>query len=62
MAMRGNEELTNRRYDAALKDELPESCRTVVANNRNDERRHLAWIKDALTKKVWKRRPPDRLP
>ncbi|MFL5322323.1 MAG: DUF2383 domain-containing protein [Myxococcaceae bacterium] len=48
MAMVGNEELTNRVYEAALKLELGSEARELVAKNYADERRHLAWIKSAL--------------
>lgn len=53
MAMRGNEELTNRRYASALEEALPEGVRVVVEQNYQDEQRHLAWIKDALDRRVW---------
>ncbi len=54
-AMRGNEELTNRSYEAALKDNLPADVRALLEKNLADERRHLAWIKDALDQKLWER-------
>ncbi|AUX21883.1 ferritin [Sorangium cellulosum] len=53
LAMRGNEELTNRKYEAALNEALTVEARAVVERNRADEQRHLAWIKDALSRKVW---------
>jgi uncharacterized protein (TIGR02284 family) len=56
MAMRGNEELTNRRYASALEKELPAGARAVVEKNYQDEQRHLAWIKDALDKRVWEQK------
>lgn len=44
-AMRDNERLTNRKYEAALQfTGLPDDVRAVIAANREDERRHLAWI------------------
>ena len=52
-AMRGNEELTNRSYEAALKEKLPADVRALLEKNLADERRHLAWIKDALDRKLW---------
>jgi uncharacterized protein (TIGR02284 family) len=51
--MRGNEELTNRSYEAALKEQLPADVRALLEKNLSDERRHLAWIKDALSRKIW---------
>jgi uncharacterized protein (TIGR02284 family) len=52
-AMRGNEELTNRTYDAARKANLPAEAVTVVERNYQDEARHLAWIKDAISSRKW---------
>jgi uncharacterized protein (TIGR02284 family) len=53
LAMRGNEELTNRQYQAALDESLTSEARAIVERNYADEQRHLAWIKDALSRKVW---------
>lgn len=50
-AMRTNEQLTNRSYDKALSENLPEKVREVVARNREDERRHLAYIEDVLSRR-----------
>lgn len=54
-AMRGNEELTNRQYASALDEELSTEIRAVVERNYGDEKRHLAWLKDALSQKVWEK-------
>jgi uncharacterized protein (TIGR02284 family) len=56
MAMRGNEELTNRRYASALENELPLAARAVVEKNYQDEQRHLAWIKEAIDRRLWEQR------
>lgn len=53
LAMRGNEELTNRRYDAARRAGLPADVVPIIERNYTDEVRHLAWIKDALAKRIW---------
>jgi uncharacterized protein (TIGR02284 family) len=55
-AMRGNEELTNRAYDAARKLTLPGEAAAVVERNYQDEVRHLAWIKDAIVRRLWERK------
>lgn len=55
LAMRGNEELTNRKYESALKENLTEEARIVVERNHDDEKRHLAWIKDAVARRVWEK-------
>ena len=56
MAMRGNEEITTRRYDAALRANLAAEIRTLVEKNHQDEVRHLNWIKDAIDRRVWERK------
>jgi uncharacterized protein (TIGR02284 family) len=51
-AMKTNEVLTNRRYDAALQEDLPPRVRDIVMRNRDDERRHLQYIESCLTGKT----------
>jgi len=58
IAMRGNEELTNRIYESALDDELDAEARKIVTRNYGDEQRHLAWIKEALANRLWEREQP----
>jgi uncharacterized protein (TIGR02284 family) len=53
LAMRANEELTNRTYRDALEDGLPEDVRALVERNYEDEVRHLNWIKEALSSRAW---------
>lgn len=54
-AMKGNEKLTNKTYDDALQaDELPENARLLLIKNRDDERRHLAYIEQVLADEPWK--------
>ena len=43
-AMRTNEHLTNKAYDRAIDVLLPPTAHAIVANNLEDERRHLATI------------------
>jgi rubrerythrin len=52
-AMRGNEHLTNRFYKNALALELPQDVKQIVQTNYEDEKRHLAYIEDAIEKRVW---------
>lgn len=48
-AMRGNEQLTNRRYDAALRTEgLSDEFRDLIRRNWEDEKRHLRYIEQTL--------------
>lgn len=57
-AMHTNEELTNRRYQDALDSGLPAEALDVVRRNREDERRHLAFIDQVLRDKMWEQPPP----
>jgi uncharacterized protein (TIGR02284 family) len=52
-AMKGNEQLTNSAYEKALTYELPQNVRIIVEKNREDERRHLAYIENVLNQRVW---------
>ena len=53
LAMRGNEEITTRRYDAARRADVTAEVKQLLEKNYADEARHLAWIKDAIDRKVW---------
>lgn len=55
VSMKGNEMLTNSRYQAALKMDLSPEIRVTLEKNYSDEQRHLAWIKEALNLKIWER-------
>jgi rubrerythrin len=54
-AMRTNEQFTKRRYNEALSLDLPDDVRDVVERSYEDERRHLAYIEQALINRVWER-------
>ena len=54
-AMRMNEQLTNSRYEAALKAVLDTELRQVVEKNRQDESRHLRYIESCLENEPWKK-------
>jgi rubrerythrin len=47
-AMRMNEKLTNKAYEEALDEDLPDQVREVVLRNRADEARHLEYIELAI--------------
>jgi rubrerythrin len=47
-AMRTNEKLTNKKYEEALGEQLPDDVRQLVEKNREDERRHLQYIEATL--------------
>lgn len=48
-AMHSNEKITNKKYDEALKWDLPERVLEIIAKNRDDERRHIEYIKHQLS-------------
>lgn len=53
-AMRSNEKLTNKTYDDALsEDALSEHIRLLLIKNRDDERKHLAYIEKILEEEPW---------
>ncbi len=57
VAMQTNEELTNSYYRRALELEgLPPDVRSLLEKNFADEQRHLAWIKDKISARVWERK------
>src|ERR1041385_2462108 len=47
-AMRGNEQVTTRTYARALESVWPDDVRALIERNLADERRHLAFIEEAL--------------
>jgi uncharacterized protein (TIGR02284 family) len=57
-AMRGNEKLTNHTYEKALSWELPADIRLIIEKNFADEKRHLAYIEQAIETKAWETTSP----
>jgi demethoxyubiquinone hydroxylase (CLK1/Coq7/Cat5 family) len=55
VAMLGNEEFTNRAYDLALQFDWSPEVLQLIQKNREDERRHLTWIRDAVRTRPWLR-------
>jgi uncharacterized protein (TIGR02284 family) len=55
LAMRGNEELTNRYYASALDKDLPVDVRNIVERNYEDEKKHLSWIKGVIASRAWEK-------
>jgi hypothetical protein len=55
LVMRGNEEITTRRYDAARRasTDISGDLVLLIEKNYQDEVRHLAWIKEAIDRKAW---------
>ena len=52
-AMQTNEKLTNNQYDKASKMALPAHVDALIRRNLDDERRHLAYIEDAIARRAW---------
>lgn len=52
-AMQANEVPTNRAYEEAVDLDLPPDLRALIERNRDDERRHLAYIGHALASRDW---------
>ncbi|ADO74751.1 ferritin-like domain-containing protein [Stigmatella aurantiaca] len=55
VAMLGNEEFANRAYDLALQFDWSPEVLQLIQKNREDERRHLTWIRDAVRTRPWLR-------
>jgi hypothetical protein len=47
-ALKSNERLTNAAYAAALREDLPETIGALLKRNREDERRHLDFVREML--------------
>jgi demethoxyubiquinone hydroxylase (CLK1/Coq7/Cat5 family) len=53
VAMLGNEEFTNRAYQLALQFDWGPEVRTLIQKNREDEYRHVTWIREAVRTRPW---------
>jgi rubrerythrin len=53
VAMLGNEEFSNRAYQLALQFDWSPEVRTLIQKNREDEYRHVMWIRDAVRTRPW---------
>ena len=54
-AMDTNEKLTNRNYESALSWDLASDVMDIIRRNREDERRHLAYVEEQIRNQAWKR-------
>jgi uncharacterized protein (TIGR02284 family) len=52
-AMKGNEELTNKKYSEALEARLPADVEEIVRRNYQDEVRHLAFLNEVIDRRIW---------
>lgn len=53
VAMLGNEEFTNRAYELALAFDWEPDVRALIQKNREDERRHVTWVREAVRRRPW---------
>lgn len=51
-----NEKVTNHEYGQAMSWELSPPARELVERNYNDEKRHLQYIEQAISNKVWEKK------
>lgn len=55
VAMLGNEEFTNRAYEMALQFDWSPEVRALIQRHREDEFRHVTWVRDAVRTRPWLR-------
>jgi len=55
VAMRNNEELTNRKYAEAYEMNLSPNIRELVGHNYHDEQVHLKYIQEMLASRAWEK-------
>jgi rubrerythrin len=53
VAMLGNEEIANRVYELALDFEWSPEVHALIRKNRQDEERHITWIREAARLRPW---------
>ena len=54
-AMRSNEKLTNKKYSNAVEWDVDPAVKSIIRENLQDERRHLAYIEEAIDSKIWEK-------
>ncbi len=52
-ALKSGEELTNKKYSEARTWDLPVNILSIVQRNYEDEQRHLHYVNQAITDRVW---------
>jgi uncharacterized protein (TIGR02284 family) len=56
-AMKSNEEATNKAYARHAAQEFPDDVLALIRRNFEDEKRHLAWVNEALRTRPWEQQP-----
>lgn len=52
-ALRSSEQTLYEGYERTLSDELPPDIHAIVRRGRDDERRHLLYLENALGNRIW---------
>ncbi|HWV39574.1 MAG TPA: PA2169 family four-helix-bundle protein [Vulgatibacter sp.] len=52
-AMESNEKLVNQAYAKAAKESWPPDLMNLVKHNYDDEKRHLSFLQQCITQRVW---------
>lgn len=56
-AMKSNEEVLNKQYASRSNMEFPADVLEIIQRNYRDEQRHLAFIEQALSSRLWEQTP-----
>lgn len=56
-AMKSNEEALNKAYNRHSALDYPNDVLELIKRNYEDEKRHLAWVEQALLTRLWERTP-----
>lgn len=60
-AMHANEELTNKKYEAATVMALPDDVMRLIWRHKDDEERHLLYVTKALDERAWEKAGDGRI-
>jgi uncharacterized protein (TIGR02284 family) len=52
-AMKSNEEVMNKQYANRANQSFPADVLAIIQRNFADEQRHLSWVQQALTTRMW---------
>lgn len=56
-ALQGGEKLTNKDYGEAVTWDVSPEIHSILEKNFSDEQKHLRFVNNAITDKVWLKRP-----
>ena len=61
-AMKSNEEVLNKQYANRANQQFPADVLVVIQKNYADEQRHLAWVQQAISNRIWEHMQPTTTP